>query len=81
MELGKAARMNSIVDNGTQTSQMGMENMCGEMGMYMKANGKLVWDMVKDPTSFLLEILTSENIFTEKLKVMDSILGVMEMCI
>ena len=42
MELGKVARMNSIVDNGTQTSQMGMENMCGEMEMYMKANGKHV---------------------------------------
>ena len=37
--------------------------------------------MDKDPTSFLLEILMSENIFTEKLKVMDNILGVMEMCI
>lgn len=42
MELGKAAKMNNIVDNGIQISLMGLGNMCGEMGMYMKENGKHV---------------------------------------
>ena len=42
MELGKEAKMNNIVDNGIQISQMGLENMCGEMEMYMKENGKHV---------------------------------------
>jgi hypothetical protein len=40
MELGKAFRMSSIAANGTQTSQMGLESMCGEMEIFMKVNGK-----------------------------------------
>jgi hypothetical protein len=42
LELGKVVKMNNIVGNGTEISQMDMENMYGEMEMYMKENGKHV---------------------------------------
>ena len=42
LELGKAVKMNNIVVNGTAISQMDMENMFGEMEIFMRENGKHV---------------------------------------
>lgn len=42
LEHGKAVKMNNIVVNGTAISQMDMENMFGEMEIFMRENGKHV---------------------------------------
>lgn len=42
LELGKAVKMNNIVVNGTAISQTDMENMFGEMEIFMRENGKHV---------------------------------------
>ena len=81
MAHGKAARMNSIVDNGLLINLMDLESIFGIMEIYMKESGKHAWDMDKDAISLLLGIYMLENISMEKLKVMDSILGVMEIFI
>ena len=81
MELGKIMKMNSIADSGLEISRMDLESIFGRMAMYLKVNGKHVWDMEKVAINSVLEILMLENINLEKPKAMDSMLGAMEIFI
>ena len=61
--------------NGLIISRMDLENMFGIMGIFMRASGRCVCDMVKDVIVFRLEIVILESIFWARRKGVDSIDG------
>jgi hypothetical protein len=81
MAHGKEFRMNNIAVNGHKINLMALENICGIMEIFMKESGKHVLGMDKDAINLLSEIYMLENINMGKQKVMDNILGAMEMYI
>lgn len=56
------------MDNGRTILDVGMENKYGKMDRFMKETGKMIWPMVKEDSSILVEMSMKETGSMIKLK-------------